>query len=165
FVLEKAATDIGLVLGLPTVAAATAPAALPNITDLAKLTADLVIEPKSCPDVSLTRNARLASLAAAIVPRHRDPAKEHGFGRLGAAVPLPKNMDLGRLVADLGINVASPSRTSAESDELQQFLSLPWAPQRSRFRQVFDGMGPRQNEFLAYADYLVGLNDLIQKVY
>ncbi|KAJ1562235.1 hypothetical protein HK405_014436 [Cladochytrium tenue] len=366
FVLEKAAADVGLVLGPPAAAAATAPAVLPNVTDLAKLAADLGIEPESRPDRSLARNTRLDGLAAAVVPSlqpapggggkrplqggsalrtqtlpkaadlahladqgvngnlprvpvfpaaAQDPdarraASDVGVDRgrargaavaatlpknmdlarlaasfgsqpavaaspaqgadlfgparrggLGAAATLPKNMDLGRLAADLGIDVASPSRASAESwrdtaemlprgrsaapaqgraaavssaatgataqpsdrrpgriaartssltapapaltgrkaggrggdgngdgggvvQETRGLLAAaaavaarrrPSAASRagdtvlgrgqtaSAFRQVFDGMGPRQNEFLAYADYLVGLDDLIRK--
>ncbi|KAJ1554006.1 hypothetical protein HK405_006268, partial [Cladochytrium tenue] len=69
FVLKKAAADVGLVLGRPpTAATTTAPAALPNVTDLAKLTTDLGIKPKSRPDGSLARNAGMASLTAAVVP-------------------------------------------------------------------------------------------------
>ncbi|KAJ1547414.1 hypothetical protein HK405_005933 [Cladochytrium tenue] len=100
FVLEQTAADVGLVLGPPAAAAATAPAALPNVADLAKLTADLGIEPDS------------PGLTAAVVPTPQPAARGSGerplLGGPARRTPtLSKAADLARLAADLGVDVAA----------------------------------------------------------
>ncbi|KAJ1565013.1 hypothetical protein HK405_013388, partial [Cladochytrium tenue] len=116
---------------------------LPKATDLVRL-ADLGVNGNlpQVPDFPATAqdpDARRATL---------DVGVTRGRARSAAVTAtLPKNMDMAHLAASFGSQPAVAALGQSAST----------------FRQVFDGMGLGQNEFLAYANYLVRLDDLIPK--